>query len=335
VHARIDIRTDVLTDSAMVSRRASGMTQSVRLDGDEATLRTVEKALTMLEELASAAWPGIGVGDLGRRLGLHRTTQSRFLATLARRGYVEPIQGTDRYRVGLKALELASAPLRGLPLREIGAPILEQLNRSTRETVHIVVLDGGEVVTIDRLEAERPITLRSDIGSRRPAYCSAAGKAMLAHRPETEVDELLARGMPARTATTITTPLRLKAQLQEIRMRGYALDDEENVEGVRCAAAPVFELTGRLAGAVSLAAPTYRVDVPRLLELAVPVIEAAHSLSRQLGYRIDGSSRFQNTVTATQSPPLPSGAAGTRARRNRTRHSRATQEGMNGMSDTS
>jgi IclR family acetate operon transcriptional repressor len=278
--------------------------RSASLTPDEATLRTVEKALSLLEELARAAWPGVGGGDLGLRLGLHRTTLSRFLATLVRRGYVELIEGTDRYRIGVKALELASAPLRGLPLREIGAPILEQLNRATHETVHIVVLDGGEVVTIDRLEAERPITLRTDIGSRRPAYASAAGKAMLAHRPEAEVDEILARGMPARTANTITTPLRLKAQLQEIRMRGYALDDEENVEGIRCAAAPVFDLTGRLAGAVSLAAPTYRVDLPRLLELAVPVVEAAHRLSRQLGYRVNGSGRYleRATVSATQWP---------------------------------
>lgn len=278
------------------------MTRSAPTVADEATLRTVEKALTLLEELAGAGWPGVGGGDLGRRLGLHRTTLSRFLATLARRHYVEPIEGTDRYRVGLKALELASAPLRGLPLREIGAPILEQLNRATGETVHIVVLDGGEVVTIDRVEAEHPITLRTDIGSRRPAYASAAGKAMLAHVPETEVDEILARGMPARTANTITTTLRLKAQRQEIRMRGYALDDEENVEGVRCVAAPVFDLTGRLAGAVSLAAPTYRVDVPRLLELAVPVVEAAHRLSRQLGYRVDEHGRSPDGVVATQWP---------------------------------
>jgi DNA-binding IclR family transcriptional regulator len=200
-------------------------------------------------------------------------------------------------------------------LREVGAPILERLNRDTRETVHIVVLDGGEVVTIDRLEAERPITLRSDIGSRRPAYSSAAGKAMLAHRPEAEVDEILARGMPARTAKTVTTPLPLKAQLWEVRMRGYALDDEENVEGVRCVAAPVFDLTGRLAGAVSLAAPTYRVDEARLLELAVPVVEAAHCLSRQLGYRVDGSRRPEDRVTTTQSPGAPSGGTTRRARR--------------------
>lgn len=276
------------------------MTRSASPVADEATLRTVEKALTLLEELAGAGWPGVGAGELGRRLGLHRTTLARFLVTLARRGYVEPIDATDRYRVGLKALELASAPLRGFPLREIGAPILEQLHRATHETAHTVVLDGGEVVTIDRVEAERPITLRTDIGSRRPAYASAAGKAMLAHLPDTEVDEILARGMAARTVNTITTPLRLKAQLQEVRMRGYALDDEENVEGVRCVAAPVFNLTGRLAGAVSLAAPTYRVDMPLLLELAVPVVEAAHRLSRQLGYRVNGHGRPLDGVVAPQ-----------------------------------
>ena len=265
------------------------MVKTVAATPDEATLRTVEKALTVLEELAGAGWPGVSAADLGSRLGLHRTTLSRFLTTLARRGYIEPVEETDRYRVGLKALELASAPLHGLPLRDIGAPILEEVNRATRETVLIVVLDHGEVVTIDRIEAEHPITLRTHLGSRRPAHASAAGKVMLAYLPEVEVDDILARGMPAHTANTITAPLRLKAQLQEIRMRGYGIDDEETIEGVRCVAAPVFNLTGRLTGAISLMAPTYRVDSPRLLEFAVPVVEAARRLSRQLGYRVDGN----------------------------------------------
>jgi IclR family KDG regulon transcriptional repressor len=173
----------------------------------------------------------------------------------------------------------------GLSLREAGIPVIEALRRETGETVQTVILDPtGEVVTIDRLDADHPIGLRTHIGARRPAYCSAAGKAMLAFRQETVVDEILARGMPARTPKTITDPLEFKAHLWEVTRRGFAIDDEESLEGVRCVAAPVFDFGGRLAGAVSLMAPAMRVDQPRLMELGALTAESARTLSHQLGY---------------------------------------------------
>jgi DNA-binding IclR family transcriptional regulator len=213
------------------------------------------------------------------------------LQTLTRRGYVEQIEQSDRYRLSLGALRLASASMSGLTLRDVGMPVLEALRRDTGETVQTVILDSdGEVVTIDRLDAEHPIGLRTHIGARRPAYCSAAGKAMLAFRSEAEVDEILARGMPARTPNTVTDPLILKAQLWEVTRRGFASDDEENMEGVRCVAAPVFDFGGRLAGAISLLAPSMRVELPRLQELGECTAEAARTLSHQLGYHDAGSS---------------------------------------------
>lgn len=252
---------------------------------DGATLRTLDKGLTILETLASIGREGTTSVALGRRLGLHRTTVHRFLQTLTRRGYAEQISASDRYRLGLAALRLASASMTGLTLRDVGIPVLEALRREAGETVQTVILDPtGDVVTIDRLDAEHPIGLRTHIGARRPAYCSAAGKAMLAFKSESDVDEILARGMPARTPKTITDPLQFKAQLWEVTRRGFAIDDEESMEGVRCVAAPVFDFGGRLAGAVSLLAPAMRVDLPRLLELGERTAEAAQTLSHQLGY---------------------------------------------------
>jgi IclR family transcriptional regulator, KDG regulon repressor len=254
-------------------------------NADAATLRTLDKGLLILEELALLGRAGANAAELGRRLGLHRTTVHRFLGTLVLRGYAEQIEGSDHYRLGIKALALAAASLAGLPLRDIGAPVLEELNRLTHETVHSVVLDEGDVVTVDRLEAEHPISLRTQIGARRPAYCSATGKAMLAFLPEPMVDAILARGMERRTARTITDPRAYKQELLAVRQRGYGLDDEEFTEGIRCVASPVFDLTGRVIGAISLSAPTMRVDLDRLETMALAVVEAAHRLSRQLGYR--------------------------------------------------
>lgn len=263
----------------------STLPRSSAVDADDAPLRTFDKGLTILEGLAEIGRQGATTVELGRRLGVHRTTVHRFLQTLARRGYAEQISDSDRYRVGLRVLGLASATMAGLTVRDVGMPILEALNQETNETVHVVMLDQGDVVTIDRVEAEHPVALRTYIGARRQAYCSAAGKAMLAYLPGAQVDEILARGMPARTPKTITDPTQFKAQLWEVTQRGYALDDEENLEGVRCAASPVFNLEGRLAGGISLSAPAMRVNDARLLELAVAVRAAARELSQQLGYQ--------------------------------------------------
>lgn len=252
---------------------------------DAAAVRTLEKGLTILEALASIGREGTTSVALGRMLGLHRTTVHRFLQTLTRRTYVEQISGSDRYRLGVGALRLASASMIGLSLRDVGLPVLEALRRDTGETVQTVILDpSGEVVTIDRLDADHPIGLRTHIGSRRPAYCSAAGKAMLAFKSEAEVDEILARGMPARTPHTITDPLLLKAQLWEVTRRGFAIDDEENMEGVRCVAAPVFDFSGRLAGSISLLAPSMRVEPSDLPDLGERTAEAARAMSDLLGY---------------------------------------------------
>ncbi len=137
---------------------------------DGATLRTLDKGLTILETLASIGREGTTSVALGRRLGLHRTTVHRFLQTLTRRGYAEHISASDRYRLGLGALRLASASMSGLTLRDVGIPVLEALQREAGETVQTVILDpAGDVVTIDRLDAEHPIGLRTHIGARRPA----------------------------------------------------------------------------------------------------------------------------------------------------------------------
>ena len=252
---------------------------------DAAAVRTLEKGLTILEALASIGREGTTSVELGRRLGLHRTTVHRFLQTLTRRNYVEQISDSDRYRLGVGALRLASASMIGLSLRDVGQPVLEALRRDTGETVQTVILDpSGEVVPIDRLDADHPIGLRTHIGARRPAYCSAAGKALLAYRSEAEVDEILSRGMPARTPHTVTDPLLLRAQLWEVTRRGVAIDDEENMEGVRCVAAPVFDFGGRLAGAIRLLAPAMRVEAADLPELGRRTVEAARALSDQLGF---------------------------------------------------
>ena len=249
------------------------------------TLTTLEKGLRILELLASdEAAGGLTLTELSRRLAMHRTTLFRFLTTLRDRGYVERDHAGDRYLLGMRVLHLSAGLLSRLDIRHIARPVLLALRDETQELVHLAVLDGPDVITVERVAGTHAVSLQTDIGERRPAYCTASGKAMLAFLPDAEVDGVLERGTPRITARTITTSEAMRRHLSLVREAGYAVDDEERVAGVRCVAAPIFDLDGRVAGAVSIAAPTTRMPRQRTAACGTGVRSAAAAISRQLGY---------------------------------------------------
>jgi DNA-binding IclR family transcriptional regulator len=248
-------------------------------------LSTLDKGLRVLEALAHPdATEGLTLTALALRLGMHRTTLFRFLVTLRARGYIERDPDTDRYRLGTGVLTLASAMLNNLDTRRIARPFLIELRNSTQELVHLAVMSEDEVVTVDRIEGRRSLSLQTDVGDRRPAYCTASGKAILAYLPPARVGAILAGGMPAITPRTITTPAAMDRHLTEIRRLGYAVDDEERTEGVRCVAAPVFSHDGEIVAAISLAAPTIRCSSERLAALGAEIAATARAISRRLGF---------------------------------------------------
>ncbi len=189
-------------------------------------LGTLDKGLHVLEAIAGATVPeGLTLTELSRAVGMHPTTLFRILATLQARGYVQRDRATDRYRLGTRILSLASTLLQDLDLRQVARATLQALCDDTQELVHLAVLDSGEVVTVDRLEGKQTLSLRTAIGARRPAYCSAAGKAILAFLPEAETDHILASGMPPVTPRTITSRDAMRDHLSEVRRRGFSWDD--------------------------------------------------------------------------------------------------------------
>lgn len=246
-------------------------------------LSTLDKGLHVLEALAGAA-DGLNLTDLSHAVGMHRTTLFRILATLQARGFVQRDRDTDRYRVGMKLLSLSAELLRTLDIRAVARPILAALCQETRELVHLTVLDDGTVVTIERMEGHQTISLRTEIGERRPAYCTASGKAILAFSPSEETERILAMGMPAVTPRTITTREAMTQHLAEVRRRGFAWDDEERLEDVRCVAAPVFDWEGRVIAAVSVAMPSLRTPWSQLWQVGEMVRAAGDAISRCLGY---------------------------------------------------
>jgi IclR family transcriptional regulator, KDG regulon repressor len=247
-------------------------------------LGTLDKGLHVLVELAASPGAGMTLTELCTQVGMHRTTMFRILATLQARGFVSRDEDSGRYRLGLGVLVLASGLLRSLDIRQIARPILEELCRRTQELVYLTVLDDGDVITVEAFDSDQLISLRAAIGDRRPAYCTASGKAILAYLPDDDVDQILARGMPALTQRTITSPVVMHHHLAEIRKRGFASDDEERMEGLRCVAAPIRNLEGAVLGSTSIAVQMMRASLPRLDELGHEIAIADGKISRQLGY---------------------------------------------------
>jgi DNA-binding IclR family transcriptional regulator len=252
-------------------------------ESDSRILSTLDNGLHVLGALSEDGASSMNLSMLSRSLGIHRTTLFRILGTLQARGYVSRDPDTDGYRLGVRVLSLASSVLADLDIRKAGHAPLEALCHDTGELVFLTVRDGDEVVTVERMEGSHTVTLRAQIGARRPAYCTAAGKAIVAFLPELQADAILSGELVAHTSHTITFPNVLREHLAEVGRRGFAWDDEEYLAGVRCVASPIFGMERTVLGAVSLAAPTMRTPLERLWQLGLRARSTAREISRQLG----------------------------------------------------
>jgi DNA-binding IclR family transcriptional regulator len=248
-------------------------------------VRTVSKALDILECLSQEKSP-LSAGELAKRCSLSRPTAYRLLTALAQRGYIAQDRSTRiRYRLGYKVLELSKGLLDGIDLRQCARPYLKDLSQAVGETVHLAVLDGASVVYIDKVEGNQTIRMHSTIGSRNPAHCTALGKAILAHLPADERSAILAAAhLERRTPQTITDTRTLEAHLAQVRQRGFAIDNVENEDGIRCVGAPIFDHTGRVIAALSISGPAYRLTLEALSRLGDQVKGTAAAISRELGY---------------------------------------------------
>jgi DNA-binding IclR family transcriptional regulator len=246
-------------------------------------VQSVERVIVLLNILGRAGRP-LSAGELSEVSSLPRPTVYRLLQTLADHGMVSAAD--HRFVIGPQVLWLAGQRLEQIELRTAGRPILLDLRDHTGETAHLGVLEQGQVVYIDKTEAPGPLRMASAIGKIMPAHSTALGKAMLAHLPAREAGAVLDLwGMPRRTARTITDRRRFFSELASIKARGYAIDNVENEDGVRCVAAPIFDHRGRVAGAVSLSGSTRTVTLARVRRSLGPLVrQAAGRISRAVGW---------------------------------------------------
>lgn len=241
---------------------------------------SVRRALAILDVLTREAARGISLAELTQRIGTSKSTVLRLLAPLVEASLVQ--QRGEKYTIGVGAVLLGSAYLNNLDLRSVAQPVLAELASVSKETVHLMVYNEGQVVYLDKVTGSSPIQMVSRVGDRAPVHSTASGKAILAHLPESEFLRVVAAGMPARTEHTLVTPEQLTSNLADIRLSGYSLDESENEDGIYCVAAPIFDHAATVIAAVSVSGPRERIK-DNLEDIIILVVSGAGKISSYLG----------------------------------------------------
>lgn len=261
----------------------------------------LDRALAILDVL-SAQGPDLSLGEISEKLELHKSTAHRLIMVLERHKLIERNSVNGRYRLGLKLFELGTRAVSQLDLRERARPFLERLVLETSETVHLCILDDSEVVYLDKIEPARSVRMATSVGRRNPAHCTAVGKAIMAYMSDAQVEEIVRKhGMKAMTANTITSFGELKKELIAVRERGYAVDNEEIEEGVRCVGCVVRNFSGEPLAAISVSAPAFRLTKDKVKGISQPVVAAAGALSRELGFKKEAIALSANGLSKTAS----------------------------------
>jgi len=246
-------------------------------DDSVASSQSLERGLAILGAFGPDR-PALGISELAQRLGLTRSTTHRYVATLARLGFLAQDETTRKYRLGIRVLDLGFSVLGSLELREIAAPYLQRLTALTGHTSNLAIRDDTDVILIDRIRG-RPgryhhLEFSLHVGSRIPSYCTATGKALLAFLPPPDLDALLDRiELVPRGPRALGTRCALATELGQVRRTGLALNDEELDGGLRSIAVPVRSRAGSVVAAINLAFPWSPVAMSELTDQFGPLLQ--------------------------------------------------------------
>jgi DNA-binding IclR family transcriptional regulator len=246
--------------------------------------KSLDRALTVLLAIAERGEQGMTLSDCASVLGYSKATTHRILQTLARREFVRIDETRGTFTLGVTNLRLGIEFLESIDLRREALPTLRSIAETTGETAHLGRLSGTEVVYIEKVESSQAVRMYSRVGDTMPAHSTGVGKAILAFLHEAEVETHLPPTLVKRAANTITDRGELREELRRTRERGFSIDDIENEDGIRCAGAPVFDHTGRVQAAISVAGPGTRMTRERLDELGPPLRAQADAISARVGF---------------------------------------------------
>jgi len=281
--------------SGEIAFRYGVHTEGGRVTGNKrkTTVQSLQRGLEILVAIAQAD-RGLGITDLSRQFRLAKGSISRLVATLMQQGFLTRDAETAKYRLGMKVWELGNGVVSQLNVRNVARPVMEELNRATRETVHLSVLnEGGQMVFLDKLDSSRAVRPNVELAATLPAYCVANGKAMLAFLPKARVDGVLHGNLRKFTDRTITRESELRAHLDTVRRLGYAVNRGEYRPDVSGLAAPIRDRTGVAVAALGISMPANRMSSKLISDLAPRLVKGARRISLALGYRDEPAVRAQ------------------------------------------
>ncbi len=251
----------------------------------ECKIQSVARALTIVDTLAEVRGE-LALNEIATRLSLAKSTVHGLISTLKDFGYIEQSEFTGKYRLGIRFFEIGHIVAQGWEVRKVAAPYIQKLLEQLFETVHLAVLDKLEVLYIDKRESGESLRIVSQVGMRLPAHCTGVGKVLMAHlSPEQRAELINKKGLPRLTKNTLTDVETLENELTRIRMQGFAVDNEEIMESLRCVAAPIRDQTGMVVSAISISGPVSRLRGERFEKAISRVTETAEEISAGLGYR--------------------------------------------------
>lgn len=249
----------------------------------EEKVRVIDRAFDILEELSQATSP-MSLAEICKATGLSKSTVHRLLTTMLERSFVAKTDA-GAYTIGYKIIEMASTHINNLELVTEAKPFLSDLMRELDLTAHLGILDGKDVVYIEKMDGHPNSQGYTQIGRRSPAYCSSIGKCLLSGLSRDELDDILDEyEFKKYTDNTITDRRTFIKHLREVRMNGWAMDNEEFEIGHRCIGATVYDYKGIPVAAISASGSTSQLTEDKIEETVIKVKEAAHKLSKQIGY---------------------------------------------------
>lgn len=250
----------------------------------ENTVQTLDRTFDIIELLATSP-NGMGVTEIGRKLGLHKSTVYRLIKALVQRGYLEKDQSTGAYRIGLKFVEISSLHIQQIELKTEAIPFMRHLSELTGQVTHLAIMDETEVVYIEKIDVIQSLRMYSQIGKRIPVYCSALGKVLLSGQNSDYQKRIMKKiKYTQHTKNTIREESQFINELEKTKQRGWAVDNEEHELGIRCIAAPIKDFTGKVIAALSITGSKNTIVPEKDQYYSELVVEAADNISRRLGF---------------------------------------------------
>lgn len=246
-------------------------------------VQSIDRAVAILD-CFSEEKKELKLSEISERLGLNKSTVHGIISTLKYHGFISQDEETQKYKLGIRFVQFGDLVINSMNIRNAAVPVIDAVCEKIEETVHVAMLDGLDVVWIEKRECTKSIKTSTKIGARLPAYTTADGKIIICYQNKDKIKNYLPKRIPQYTNNTITNKGEFIKKLEEMKKNGYAIDNEEYVEGLKCVAAPIFDHDGKVRFSLSTTGPAFRMNEERIKELIVIIKEAANEISHRIGY---------------------------------------------------